>query len=768
MKQLRHSSILSVSTLAIIAGFAGSPPGIAQAQDAAALTKELRGEAEAQTRTPEQMQSAYTTVLDSLLPDMSSDDMAKRGAAQQTWENIALRAGRPGADAERLAAAQAMIAKTGAGTPLEARLWLLKELQHIGRAESVPTLAGLLNDADAQVKERARRALADNRSDEAAQALRAALDKADTPQWRVAIINALGYRRDAASAGTIGKLAGDANEMVAHAAISALGRIGGAEANATWKALKANASPKMRVAVVDAQLRSAEQLIEAGQKDQAAAIYQELYVPAESAGNRIAGLRGLVAARGVGAIPLLAEVLKGDDAFMRTTATRFVADIPGTDATTALAALVGSLPDAGQAALIGELGTRGDAAARAAIVGAVKSQSPEVRTAALRALGSLGSAADITLLAQIAATAEGDQGAAARDSLARLRGQDINLALVNAMKDADPKVRAELIGSLAARRAADVALPALMTAITDADAATRIAAIKGLGSLGSDQAVQPLINVFVKSTDAAQRTATEKALGEIYNRMSDKSAGAAPVLAALGGASVENRRSLLSLLRLTGGPQALDAVRAATRDANADVRDAAIRSLVAWPDAVAAADVLDIARTAEREAHKVLALQGYARLAGVGDRSAADRVRMYNDILTLAKRPEEKRLALSGLGDVKAIEALQVVRPLLSDESVAEEAAAAAVKIAQTPGLQGEPDVRTALEKVLEISKNPDTTKAASEVLRKLGTAKTAWNILGPFPNEGGAGYDKVYQPEAGVDLAKAYTGAATLEAGGQ
>jgi len=70
------------------------------------------------------------------------------------------------------------------------------------------------------------------------------------------------------------------------------------------------------------------------------------------------------------------------------------------------------------------------------------------------------------------------------------------------------------------------------------------------------------------------------------------------------------------------------------------------------------------------------------RLLRLGyERPTEETLAMYEKALGFAKRPEEKKLVLSGLGNIAAPQALQIIEPYLNDEAVASEAAIARDKI---------------------------------------------------------------------------------------
>lgn len=762
MQMSKHPRMLGLTVCGVLATAAICLPRLAHAQpaDATTLITEFKGETAAQTRTPDQLQAAYSQVLDTLLPDIGTDDLNKRGPAEDSWEKIALRAGRPGAEVERAAVARTMIAKLGPGTAQEGRLWMLKQIENIGRGEVVPTLVGLLNDQDALVKERARRALSNNPSPAASQALRAALATADTPAWRVAIIDALGYRKDLASVPAIAQLAGGPDPQVASTAVAELSAIGGPDAVRALQMAKGTATGPLRKNVIDALLLSADRMNRMGTMEPAAAIYQSLYVPGEARGVRIAALRGLVVARGARAIPTLTTVLSGDDDQMRVIASRLTGEISGPATTRALAALVPGLPTAGQIALLNELGDRGDAAARPALIAAAKSPDNGVQLAALRALGQIGTAADVAFLAQTAAATPGATADAARASLAQLHGTDVNPALVQDLAGSTPKIRAELIRGLTSRRY-NQASAALLPGLQDPDAGVRASTVSALGVLGDAKVLPALVTLMATTQDAAQQASVSNAVGAIINTLPDKTVGATPILAALPTADAATQRVLLGLLKYTGGAPALDAVRADTKSTDADTQDAAIRILADWPDPVATTDLLQIARTDAKPTHKIIALRGVARMASAGARPAAEKVQIYRDALGLAQRPDEKRLILAGLADVSDPNALKLVSSYLTNNDLKEEAAAAAVKIGKNGAGAAGPDLKPVMRQVIATSKNQDTITGANEVLNLADVALRGWQILGPFAAASTTeGFDKNYGPETGVDLSKTYPGA--------
>ena len=160
----------------------------------------------------------------------------------------------------------------GSGSSRAAKDYACRKLMLIGTAMSVPALAALLGDEDNS--HMARFALERIDAAEAGAALRAALE-AVQGELKIGMISSLASRRDTAAVPALAKLlAGDAS--IATAAAEALGTIGTPEALAALAAADTAATGGLGGAVVDARLACAEQMLAAGKRAEARAVYQAL------------------------------------------------------------------------------------------------------------------------------------------------------------------------------------------------------------------------------------------------------------------------------------------------------------------------------------------------------------------------------------------------------------------------------------------------------------------------------------------------------------
>jgi HEAT repeat protein len=691
----------------------------------------------------------FNALLDQWLPGMGAADIRQREQPQQEFERFCFQAGLPGGEADRATLCKVICERLGPQTAKPARVWLLRQLERLSGSESVPTLANLLADPDPEIRDLVRRVLENNPDPDALTAVRDALRHARDPTWQVALINTLGVRGDRDSVPLFIELACRDEAPVAAAAIAALADIGDPQAADTLLALSAGRREARREPAAAALIRIADRLLDAGQPELADGIYLRLCQSEMGTAMRAAALRGLVATEQEQAVPRLVDAIRGKpDPALQLLAVRLLAELPGEIATRRLIEELPGAPAEVQIVLLDALAGRGQRLAKPAVIRALKSDDADVRIAATLAMEKLGDLADVLLLATLAAGTEGAERGAARHSLARLPGDDVDRLILADLNAAVPKLRVELIHALRARWYRP-AVPALLAQAGYEDEQVRIAALQALGALSAEGDAPALVKLLVEAQPESVQTAAEDAVVAVCTtRIKDADARAQPVLAAWEPAGPAVRASLVRVLGRVGGSAALKTIRLARESDNADLADAAARALAKWPGVEVLDDLLDLARHSDNKTHRVLALQGYVRLLGLpSERDPQDTLEMYQTAMSLAERAEERKLVLGGLAAVRHLEALRMAEQYLEDAELRAEAEAAVVAVAQLVGALHRPEALAAVEKVIAHTAN-DTTRQRGEkalgVIRRSAGYVTTWMVCGPY-FEAGADWMKVY-----------------------
>ena len=610
--------------------------------------------------------------------------------------------------------AGAMAQMLGSDCTSDAKKFLCWELGLVGSADEVPALAALLTDKELATEARA--ALARIPGDPALAAMRAAAEKASGPVL-VGLINTLGENRDAKAVETIAKRLADADVAGAGAAVEALGKIGGPDAVKALAAAKAGLAAELRSLLADAMLRCAEGLLASGRTDDAATIYRELSAPDQPQYVRTAAFPGLVACQKDKAAALLEEALAGKDPALQSAAIRCARRFGDKALTGILAQELPKLSAPLQVEMLGALADRGDPAAIGAVMAAAKSENPAVRLAALAALGALGSADTVGYLAGLAAASTGVDQRTARGSLVRLKGADVEPALIRLAGEGQPPIRREAIAALDGR-AARAAMPVMLKAAEDADRPVAQAAARALANLGGAKECAAIIEILKKPTAAAARPDLESAAIVITRRAGAAAETVSAVVAAMAGADAGARASLVRILGRLGGEKALDAVRAALRDSAAEVADAALRALAEWPDGSALPELVAVARAAKDTQGKVLALRGFARLASeVKDRTPEQLAPLFAEAVRLADRPEEKKAVIAAMAKAPCLPTLDLAAASMGEAALKDEAALATVEIAEGVWRYHPAEAKAVVSKVLDAAPAPAVKERATAIL---------------------------------------------------
>ncbi len=615
-----------------------------------------------------------------------------------------------------------LIAVLQSSAPAKDKAIPCKQLAVYGTKAAVPALAKLL--ADKELASWARIALEAIPDPAADAALRDAIGSLKG-RLLIGTINSIGVRRDPKAVGALVAKLKDADAQVASAAAAALGRIGGAQAVKALEGCLAGAPPAVRSTAAHGCVRCAERLLAGGKAAEAVRLYEAVRKADVPKQRHLEATRGVILARGAAGVPLLVAQLRSADKAFFGIGLRVARELPGPEATEALAAELSRLAPGRRAMLLYALADRGDRKALPAVLAAAGSGPKAVRLVAMGALARLGNASCLPVLLAAAVDADAELASTAKATLARLPGDDVDAAMVARLAKASGKVRQVLI-ELTARREIEAGLPALARSAEDADAAVRAAAVAAIGAIGGEKQAADLVRILQKTADAKERAAIGKALRAIGARTGAACVQHLTPLARSGEGAL--RALALPALACAGGPDALAAVGAALDDKDEAVQDAAARALSTWPnnwpdDLAVAKPLLALAKSGKKLPHRVLALRGYLEMVrGARKLKDGERLARVGEVLPLIQRREEKQLAVSVLGTIRAAGALARLAAFAADKSVSEEASAAIVELLRRGGVPGasKDQRRKALQAAVANAKSGRTKKRAGDMLKAI------------------------------------------------
>jgi len=732
--------------------FAGEAPKPRTPQD---IINELMSD-KAPERSPQELEAAYRVAIGELAKALVSEDLSKWANADRTLEALCHRAAAPGREAHRVGASKALIAQLKAKLSKPGLARIIRHIERIGGAEAVPALAGLLSNKD--LREPARRALMRNPAPAAVEALRAALPKADK-QFRIALIDALGARRDAGSVQPLIGQAGDADDDVRTHAVEALARIGDGSAASAIAAATKKGSPHARLRATDAYLALADSLAAKGEKDAALRIYRSLLRPKSYV--TLAALLGIGKAGSAKDVGTIVASLVGDVA-ERGAARDALILLADKKATAVIAGRAKGAAPNDKALLIQVLGKRGDPSIVPVILAAAKDKEQAVRIAALQALGDLKAKQGVPTLVNALKTAKGAERDKAEWALSRVPGDEATQAIVAALKGADKEAKCVLVRSLAYRKDPGT-LPTLIAATKDPEEEVGSAAFRAIAQLNEVKALPVILEALGTLPKGKVREAAAYALRRTHGKEATaaivKAAKTAPP-GALG--------PILYVLSWRDQPAVKEFFVASARSSNAEVKAAALDGLARVKVSNAVPLLIEAATKgtgAVRDAAVRTSLK-YADDVAKADKAAAIAIFSLALDKKIVPYHNDRALALRALGKVGGPKVVDAICTAFRDRRLSGAAHDAVQRMAERLARGGDKDAAIEVyTKLARLSNDHGRIRRAQGELRKLGVKGdlaqragfiTRWWVCGPFPNPRNALINKQLPPEReGVDLLK-------------
>ncbi len=605
-----------------------------------------------------------------------------------------------------------------------AKEFACRDLAIVGADDAIPALAELLPNA--RLSHMARYALEGIGGPLAAESLREMLGRTEGRQ-QVGVVISLGRLADADSVSSLAALLAQENQELREVTLVALGRIGNVSATEALKHFALQAPAPLRSVVIDAELDAAESLCQQKEYGAAAELYESLQ-SADSERVRAAAFRGLIAATPTDSLTIILAGLAADEPWKRAVAADCIYQRRNPDDINTIASAVPGLPAAGQIAAFVSLKDRRQGAIRTAALKSLQQPNAEVRLAALAALIASATAEDVSLLADLATTAEDPaERVAAFETLRLMPATGTNQALLDVM-NRSTELHPTVVRCALARRWPEF-VPGFLQAAESPNADTRREAFLALEIMATPKEAEPLIRLLCKTSPGEEREAADRAVWMSCQQIADSAARAAPLLAAMEQADKAGQCAILPSLARMGGEKSLAAVHLAMHSPDQDVCEAGYRALSNWPDVTVASELLDIATSSEVPSYRIWSLRAYARLVSLpSERPPQATFEMLNHALSLATRTEDKELIITRLGSVRAPDALAMLLSFLDQAELTNAAVPSIFELAK--GLsQSHPDqASAALEKIRSLTDDRAILQQIPKVLRDIEARKQGQN----------------------------------------
>ncbi|HSW46397.1 MAG TPA: HEAT repeat domain-containing protein [Phycisphaerae bacterium] len=658
-----------------------------------------------------------------------------------------------------------LVAELAGKRRVETRRHICGLLGLVGDSECVDALYRLLMDAE--VREDARQALVRIPSRSAGDALVAGLQITEG-DFRVALVDAIAERKDAAAAPAMRGLAAGPEDSLAAAAIRTLGHLPDPASLQPLVELAQGGKP----GAVQALLTLGETLADAGRGEIALRTFQAAAkLKSLTAAEYCAVLHGLARFDEPAGLQTLLDVTRDASKWrsaanhVRGAALAGLAVMPGQKATDAVAdALLRSEDRQLRLDLLEVLGRRGssmtrkaaDVLARIASEGGNSVEAP----AAIRAIARSDAADAIRPVLDALREPGGPSYDAAEEAVHHMTGPVVTGALIDELgrKDLPAGVKGAIASALGYRGDVSV-VDALLKASEDPEVVVRAAAMKALGRAGGDKALERLVGGLGQPA-GPDRDAAERALTQVR----DESI-AARLLAGYDQAPEARKAPLLRVLGHRGGEAAAGLLMKEAANPSAEIRAAAALGLsrLAEPDSQNL--LLELAGKGPAEVTRA-ALPGLLAVARKLETSDASRASgLYTQVFAMGIAPELTHQALEGISRTAGpadADLIDILLPMLAEEEVPLEVSRAAARVAMyMPGDRQDEAVEVLQVAAMLLDKDPMVSRIL-EHLWKLGSDfdparnagfVTRWHLAGPFKTRGSRPWDECHFADARPDV---------------
>jgi HEAT repeat protein len=474
------------------------------------------------------------------------------------------------------------------------------------------------------------------------------------------------------------KLADNEDELVADAAVRALGNVADEPATAFLLARTDAVNPGT---LATALLRCANAMAASGKAEQAEAIYRKLSEAGQPTGARLAAFEALLAMQKTPIGATVTQWLAADDAVQRRVAARHLDALSDAELD-ALLDRMNSLDEATQTTLLQVSVERKGGEMLQLATELAKSENEGMKRAGVRLLGQTGDPAAIPILMD-ALAAGGLVTDAARDALMQLPRGEVAPALLAALAER-PASRVPVIDILARTRNYE-AIDAIIELAGQDAPETYGPALDGLRVIcDPDKSDIPrLVKLLLRSESGQHADEVEKTILVVCDKLPADADRSALVLESLRGVPESQAPKYLPLLGRLGGSEARKRIDAGLASADPAVKEAAVRALCNWPNAEVADQLLEIAKNDDNRTFKRWALRAFIRVVSLkSDRPESETLALLQEAMRLAENDEDRQLVLERAGNVRTMDAVNWIAPYLDDPKLAQAACRALVELA--------------------------------------------------------------------------------------
>ena len=595
----------------------------------------------------------------------------------------------------------------------DGKLLICKYLGTIGGNSSLPVLRKMLFTPSSS--NMALIALTSIPGEEASKTLIGALEN-NEGEALIGIINTLGLRRDPKANQPLNGFISSEDQHVANASIHALGTIGGEQASQILQEAFVSTTNTRKWKIAEAWIKSVESLEPAQRK----LSYQTVLDS-----NPPLSLKYVAFKKNLKLVPEdkqvshLLDALNNSNQEFQEAVIPLIRNLPSTLSMKPFINEFSIYPDRTQIQLMLAIADRKDESIRPFVIQKLKSNNPEDRIAALKALSKVSNYRDINMLAKLAVSKTGIEQELARACLYWMKGENVDRKILSELEFANAQVKPELIKCVGYRKIED-GRKVLMGYLSSKNKLIRVEAIKAVGIVGSQEDLAKVIDLTLRNVKTTELEMIEHSITSIaFN----DPVSSVPIIGEKL-TSYQNALSISILINVAGklgGDQALTIIRSHLNNDQEEIQFSCIKALSAWREDTPLPDLEALIQSTLSQKNLSQAMVGIVYLVQNSTSLSEDlKAAKLENAYSFAKSDMDLKIIVNGISRVVSLDALDFVIVQLGNDAIEAEVEEAIIRIAGNLRESHTAEVEARMTSVLEKSDHQEFKGKVNVLLKSM------------------------------------------------
>jgi len=634
---------------------------------------------------------------------LESGEKTKKTRAEYAVHGLAVSTARLLREDDRFLVSKAFIKSLDLVKDKNTKGFILGQLQLLGKRETVRPVARYLTDRD--LCEPAARALISVGSERAEKALLKSLDSVSGDRL-ITVIKALGELRSRKAVKKIAPYISNQDKDLRRVSLYALANIGDPLCMDLMGRSRIRSSVYERTKAPLVYLLYVSRLAEAGYKEVSTHICRDMiagYTAGDESQVTCFALDLLVTISREMAMDDLMEAAGSKSVELRQKALELSLNLYSAEMKESWIRKTEEVSPEVQAEILTMLGKTGDRSLAPFFRSKLHSEIQIIRMAAVMPLCVVEGDKAVSDLFEFLQLGEDEEIQIVKQALLGFKAEAVIPEIKTRFGEMPVEARKALMEVISEKCAFDC-VDLVLSQLTGGDEDLRRVALLSLENIVDEDDISMLIDLLRQTDDNKEILWLQNALQSACGFIEAPEIRAEKILNALTESEEAEKMLFLRPLSEIGGEKALSAVLEARQSSYPELSLEAFSALVQWEGIEAAEELLAISRENTDKKFRYLALRSYIRIVTESALDGGEKLAMMQRAEDIPQEVEEKRLFLSGLGEIKTLGSMIEAAFFLEDEELREKAAEVMVKIALPEplhsGLSGD-EVVPLLEKVL-------------------------------------------------------------------